>query len=158
MKFILINAGGKAEVVEIEGDTIDYLKMKEYLRIESPLTVVDRKVGDTYYDLWCDDEGLLKPECDRILSGVLLGDGANGRITEILVGNIIIARHDGKGNSIGLSERDIDNIMKPLNIIETDEFQSFIGTSAEKDLIINDYKGFGAITVKAHSQWLKYGI
>ena len=32
MKFIKINAGGVAEVIELEGqDTIDYIKMKELL-------------------------------------------------------------------------------------------------------------------------------
>lgn len=157
MKFILIKAGGKAEVVELENqDTIDYLKMKEYLEIDSPVTVVERNIGDDYYDLWVDDEGLLKPEEDRIVSGVLVDYRRQGA-QELLIGNMLILRHDEEGNSIGLTDKDIEKIMKTY-MVNNDEFQVYQGEDPDKDIVLHGYFDGGSCTIKAHSNWLMYTL
>lgn len=154
MKFILIKAGEKAEVIELQGDTIDYLKMKEYLQIDSPVTCVERKIGSKYYDLWLDDEGLLKDEESRIVSGVLMHEGS----TEILIGNMLILKHDEEGNSIGLTDEEIKELKMPQHIVDMDDFNKFQGKSIDEDYIFRGYFDDGKCTVKAHSNWLIYTL
>ena len=154
MKFILIKAGEKAEVIELQGDTIDYLKMKEYLQIDSPITCVERKIGSKYYDLWLDDEGLLRDEESRIVSGVLMNEGS----TELLIGNMLILKHDEEGNSIGLTDEEIKELKMPQHIVDMDDFNKFQGKSIDEDYIFRGYFDDGKYTVKAHSNWLIYTL
>lgn len=154
MKFIRLNAGGKAEVIELaDRRTIDYMTMKEYLGIDSPVTVVERKIGDKYYDFWLDDEGLLKPENERIVAGVLVDDA-----TEFLVGNMLILKHDREGNSIGLTSKEIENILRPEHIVDMDSFNQFRGKGKDEDYVIYGYFDGGRCTIKAHSNWLIYQL
>ena len=153
MKFILIKAGAKAEVVELQGDKIDYLKMKELLEIDSPVTCVERKIGNEYYDLWLDDEGLLKPEKDRIVTGFLQFGGQ-----ELLVGNMLILKHDEEGNSVGLTDEDLENVFKPYHMINMDEFREYEGKDTNQDEIFRGYFDGGTCTIKAHSNWLLYRL
>ena len=62
-----------------------------------------RKIGGKYYDIICDDEGLLKS--DTIVSAI------NENTWEtMLVGNLIICNHDDEGNMVGLTDEDIEKI------------------------------------------------
>lgn len=103
MKLLLCKVDKEPEVVELN-EKHDYKDIKKLLGIESPITVVDRKIGNKRYDLWIDDEGLLKSE--RFVGGVCLN------YEELLCGNILIANHDGKGNIKGLTDDDLKNILK----------------------------------------------
>lgn len=155
MKFVKINAGGLAEIVELEGqDTIDYKKMKELLGFDSPVTVVERKIMGEYYDLWLDDEGLLKDSDERIISGVLVSREG----TEYLIGNILILRHDDEGNSIGLNEEQIDKVMFGRNMVDMDDLSDFEGKDKNRDRRIYGYFDNGYLIAKAHSQIIVYEL
>ena len=157
MKFIRINAGGLAEVIELEGqDTIDYIKMKELLGFDSPVTVVERKIEGQYYDLWLDDEGLLKAEEDRIVGAVLLDKRPN--CSEYLIGNILILTHDEEGNSTGLTDDQISDIMYGKDMIHMDDLSDFQGWDKNQDKKIYGYFDNGSLTVKAHCQFLTYRL
>ena len=65
--------------------------------------VTTRKIGRQFYDIYCDDEGLLK--CNPILSAV----DSDGH--PALVGNLFVCKHDAEGNTIGLSMHEMHEII-----------------------------------------------
>ena len=62
-------------------------------------TIARRKIGKKYFDIYCDDEGLLKE--DNVTSAISLDN------TEVLVGNIFIVKHDDNGEVVGLDKDDM---------------------------------------------------
>lgn len=108
MKSIIIKDGTYA-IVETSGD---YKDIKRLLEIDSPITIAERKIGDTYYDVWVDDEGLLK-DTNRIV-----GLCMNAR--ELLVGGIVILKCDSEGNTIGLNDKEIEEIQKNIIALPKD--------------------------------------
>lgn len=96
----------EVKVVETSGH---YEDLKKLIGIESPITITERKIGDKYYDLWVDDEGLLKS--DSHIQGCCLN------AKELLMGNIIILSSNEQGESIGLSNSDIENIKKHIMVL-----------------------------------------
>ena len=155
MKLILCKPNEMAKVVELPKDH-SYKDLKRLLEIESPLTCVSRKIGDTYYDFWCDDEGLYPDK--KYLCGICRN------AEELLCGNILIARHDGEGNTIGLTEEDVKNILDEHNFICIEDFLNYGGTpnypcNEDGDvMIVSDYIGFGAVFLKPMGYLLKYTI
>jgi hypothetical protein len=104
--------------MQITGVLIDVLNMKpphpytiESTNLESYYTalgcdvfdITTRKIGQNFYDIYCDDEGLLK--CNPVLSAVD-SDGAPA-----LVGNLFICKHDEEGNTIGLESHELQEII-----------------------------------------------
>lgn len=75
--------------------------------------IATRKIGETYYDIYCDDEGLLKD--NPIVSAI------NYRGEVMLVGNLIFAHHDEEGNTVGLKERDVREILHEVAIANIDD-------------------------------------
>lgn len=65
--------------------------------------IVRAKIGGKYFDVYCDDEGLLKS--DPILSAATK-DGYG------LFGNLFICQNDGRGNSKSLTPEEILHITK----------------------------------------------
>lgn len=80
-----------------------------YRAINAPcFDIVTRQIGtkkDKIYDIYCDDMGLFKP--DNYLS-------AYGNDECLIVGDIIIAKHDANGEMTDLSNADIDYIGKQI--------------------------------------------
>lgn len=74
--------------------------------------IASRKIGDRYFDIYCDDEGLLK--CDPQLSAM------SPDHEPILVGNLFIVNHDDEGGMTSLSEEEIDLIKRNLTPIFDD--------------------------------------
>lgn len=74
--------------------------------------IAHRKIGNKYYDIFCDDEGLFKE--DFIFSAI----DPSG--TGMLVGNLIFANHDDQGNTTDLTEDDVHNIMRNTHIATGD--------------------------------------
>ena len=66
--------------------------------------IVSRKIGDRFYDVYCDDCGLF--EDDPIISMV----NKNGE--PMLVGNLIFANHNAAGETTSLSDEDVRYIVK----------------------------------------------
>ena len=87
------------KMIEIGDGIDDYYRYLEC----SCFDIACRKIGDKYYDIFCDDEGLFKE--DFIFSAV----DPSG--TGMLVGNLIFANHDDQGNTTSLSEDDVKNII-----------------------------------------------
>lgn len=70
--------------------------------------IAHRQVGtktDKVFDIYCDDEGLLKP--DNYLA-------AYGNTDCLIVGDILIAKHNEEGEMIDLTNEDIDYIGKQI--------------------------------------------
>lgn len=68
--------------------------------------IADRQIGDKpnkVYSIYCDDEGLFKE--DAYLA-------AFGSPENLIVGDILIAKHDAQGEMIDLTTEDIDYIGK----------------------------------------------
>lgn len=150
MKVVLFKPNEDAKVVELAKDH-DYTDIKKLLEIDSPLTCIERKIGNKYFDIWCDDEGLLKD--DKIVCGVLLQSEGQ----EILCGNLLIANHDEEGNTIGLSDKEIKMIMSPESKVSVKGWRDFNKSDEDEEIII-DYGYFGAIKVGKKGEWLIYGI
>lgn len=99
MKFLLLDViNEKVEVVEIEP------KLDEYYRLiqTDVIDIVERKIGGKYFDIICDDEGVLK-ENPKISAISDMGE-------PMLVGNLIFSKVDGGGYTIGLTQDEIDHI------------------------------------------------
>lgn len=71
------------------------------------MDVANRKIGSKRFDIWVDDEGLLKDS--PIISAVSITDG---EVVPMLAGNLIIANHDLEGNTTSLSDADIKMILE----------------------------------------------
>ena len=97
-----IDPNGRAELVEIPKDLNGYYKLLDCGTID----IVSRKIGGQYYDIVCDDEGMFKKD-------VCFSMVANGGMP-MLVGRLLICNHDGKGNEVGLTPEDIENIKKHI--------------------------------------------
>lgn len=68
------------------------------------IDITSRKIGDKYYDIVCDDEGLLRDNI-RVTAYDVKGNPA-------LVGNLLIMNHDEMGELLSLTEEDILNVEK----------------------------------------------
>ena len=104
IKLILCTPNAEPKVVELPKKH-RYTDLKKLLEIDSPMTCATRKLSNRkWYDLWVDDEGLLKNEpkiCGRCTNAA-----------EYLMGNIVIARHDRYGNTTGLTDDEIKHILE----------------------------------------------
>lgn len=74
------------------------------------IDIVTRKIGKEWYYIICDDEGLLAGKNPTAFD-------ATG--TPMLVGNLIICRHDGE-DLAGLTAEDVDNIAKHIGYYRKD--------------------------------------
>lgn len=66
-------------------------------------------------DIYADDEGLLK-ENPKVT--MLILDDKHQNVERILVGNLVLAGHDGEGNTISLTDKQIDYIRNHLKVVE----------------------------------------
>lgn len=157
MKVILCKPNEKPKVVDLPKDHT-YLDIKALLEIESPLTCVERKIGNAYYDVWADDEGLY-PET-KYASGLCI----NAR--EILCGNILIAKHDNEGNLIGLTKEQQDKILDNSNWLCNEEFINWQLCNVDHCVlnedghqkIFSNYEGFSEVLLHKNGYMLKYLI
>jgi len=85
-------------IVELPENLDGYYKMLDCRLID----VVSCKIGNKYYDIVHDDEGLY---ADNALVSAVDGSGQ-----PMLVGKLLICNHDGEGNEAGLTQDDILNI------------------------------------------------
>lgn len=84
--------------------------------------IATRQIGtkpDKIYDIYCDDEGLLKQ--DNYLS-------AYGNNDCLIVGDILIAKHDAQGEMVDLTQADIDYIGKQI-------YRTFDNSKREIDIL-----------------------
>jgi hypothetical protein len=65
----------------------------------STFTIATRRFGNYVFDIYLDDEGLLKQ--DQIITGL------STDMKEMLVGNLFIVSHDDDGEVVGLTDEQI---------------------------------------------------
>lgn len=94
-------ADGKATIVEVDDDLDSYYKLLDCDLID----IVTRRIGGKYYDIICDEEGLLKDD-----PAVGMVNEFDGRV--MLVGRLFICQHDGMGNQKSLSQTEIDDVLE----------------------------------------------
>lgn len=97
---VMVDPQTGAEVVQFEPKLEWYYKNLDCQCID----IVERQIDGVYYDFIVDDEGLLKEDflpscCD-----------ANGQTQ--LVNKVLICRHDGDGNEVGLTEEEARRIIE----------------------------------------------
>lgn len=101
---------GELTKISIDGENLD----EYYERLEcDTFDITHRRIGETYFDIFCDDEGLLRE--NPIIAAV------DSSFAPALVGNLIFAHHDKEGNTTGISDEDFRLIQKSvINIINVD--------------------------------------
>lgn len=108
----LLVGGHKLKIVEVEND---YKAFKRALGIESPVSVITRKMGGKAFDLWLDDEGLFKEN----ENGEIDACGGCLNAQEFLAGSVLILNSDGE-NCTSLTTRDIDLITNEIRMFKVD--------------------------------------
>lgn len=95
-------------VIDVEKDEIrgvECIELSDFYR-ELNCDVFDiarRYLAGKPYDIFCDDVGLFKE--DAFVSAF------NSEGEPMLVGNLVIANHDGEGNTTSLSHEDVAHIL-----------------------------------------------
>jgi hypothetical protein len=79
-------------------------------------TVANRKIGDKRFDIYCDDEGLLKNDF-KFAASTEGGD-------EILAGNLFIVTNDGEGDIKSITDKDVDMILSQIFMATVDGVDS----------------------------------
>lgn len=65
------------------------------------IDIAHRSIGGKKFDIFVDDEGLLRENCGERVSAVKLEE--DGKLTPQLVGTLVFANHDAAGNTTDLS-------------------------------------------------------
>jgi len=86
----------------------------------SCIDIVERKIGGVYYDIICDDEGLLTEH--PIISAV---DVSSGNPEPMLFGNLLICHNDGEGNQSELEPDDCFDIRDNLATAKTKDGKEY---------------------------------
>ena len=104
MKAFLVN---EKDAIEIEMDNnldayYDLLNCRCF-------DIVSRKVGNTYFDIYCDDEGLLvdHPRVSAIDSAT----------HPMLFGNLIFTHGNDEGETVGITDEDVKTIMDNVYMV-----------------------------------------
>lgn len=115
VRCLLLSPNDEPKIVTIEED---YREIKKVLEIESPVTCVHRMIGDKEFDLWVDDEGLLK--------GGLEGVAYCKNACEVLVGKCLIA-NNVLDEMESLTDEDIHLIQEELYFVSEDKVIDYNG-------------------------------
>lgn len=75
--------------------------------------IVRRKIGGKYFDIMCDDEGLLK---DKPVPSAYDSDG-----NVAFVGNLLVVKHDKSGNTVSLTNNEIAHIANYVYWVYSEE-------------------------------------
>ena len=112
MQIFKIDTNGNAAVKDIKGD----LKSLQ-TEVGGLLTLAPyyEELENHGVDIFADDEGLLKPNPKTTL---IITDKKNRmKVLTCLVGNLIFVSHDDEGNTLGLTDEQVEFIkshLKPL--------------------------------------------
>lgn len=83
----------------VEKDIEDELDVYYEIIDCQTIDIVTRKVNGRWFDIICDDEGLLKDEI--VVSAI------DRNLQTMLVGTLIFTHHDGAGYTTGISDDDV---------------------------------------------------
>lgn len=103
VSLLLLDVKSGSGLTEVQcGNLNDYYK---HLKCDT-IDIARRKIGNKYFDIFIDDVGLYD---DSPIVSAIFADG-----TPALVGNLIFANHDAQGNTISLSDEDVETITKSI--------------------------------------------
>ena len=94
-----------AQVVDVE----DKLEVFYKLLGCDLITVAERQIGENHYDIIVDDEGLFV-ENPKV-------SAANKKGEPQLVGNLLVVKHDGRGNFKGLTDEQAKEVLKAVRYV-----------------------------------------
>lgn len=95
--------GTKPRVHELEYNSYkDFYPLLECDTFEIP----SRKFNGKWLDIYCDEEGRYKKNKPSIITK------HNGQVVEIIWGNVFIVSNDGNGNTISLTDEEIEAVLK----------------------------------------------
>ena len=107
----------KPRVYEAEIDSYkDYYPLLEC----DTFDIQSRRFKDKWWDIYCDDEGLFK----EINRPSILTFNKNGQLVEQIVGNVFIVSHDDEGNTISLTDEEVEAVLSAVKVMvgfESDE-------------------------------------
>lgn len=103
-----------AKVIDIVDD--DYKVYYDLINCRC-FDIANRNVGGTRFDIYCDDEGLFNPRPH--ISGAKQNE--DGSIEPMLVGNLVFTHSDNEGNTVGITEEDVETIKDNI-ILAVDAF------------------------------------
>ena len=107
----------KPRVYEAEIDSYkDYYPLLEC----DTFDIQSRRFKDKWLDIYCDDEGLFK----EINRPSILTFNKNGQLVEQIVGNVFIVSHDDEGNTISLTDEEVEAVLSAVKVMvgfESDE-------------------------------------
>ena len=69
--------------------------------------IQERKFGDHWLDIYCDDEGLFKEDNKPAIVTLQPGKG----VVETIVGNVFIVGHNDEGETISLTDEQIETVL-----------------------------------------------
>lgn len=106
IKGMLVRANGddRIQEYELEYDGIDSIYNLLDIRC---FDIPERMIGEHWYDIYCDDEALLK---DPIPNRTFITLNDRGQIVEKIYGNIFICKHDRNGGIKGLTKSELNEI------------------------------------------------
>ena len=104
----------EAFVIDVNKGTVyvaEFKTVSDYcIRLNADMfDITRRRINGKIFDVFCDDEGLLKE--DMKVSAF----NSDGSVA--LVGNLIISKNDGFGNGVSLTDNDINLIIKSLRAV-----------------------------------------
>lgn len=105
--------GTKPRVYELEYNTYkDFYPLLECDTFEIP----SRKFNGKWLDIYCDEEGLFKGKNPSV---VTLDNGQ--QVVEVILGNVFIVSHNEEGDTISLTDEEIEAVLKTQRLIFNDE-------------------------------------
>ena len=75
--------------------------------------IQSRRFKDKWLDIYCDDEGLFK----EINRPSILTFNKNGQLVEQIVGNVFIVNHDDEGNTISLTDEEVEAALSAVKVM-----------------------------------------
>lgn len=100
------------------------------------IDIARRSVGGKMFDIFVDDEGLLKADASEHISAVAVEDG---EITPQLVGTLVFANHDAAGNTTDLTLDDtllISSKVHPVTVANQETGETFTNYCIMLDPIV----------------------
>ena len=108
--YLIDVANNHHDVITLDGSLNDYYKALNCDLFD----IARRSIGGKYFDIMCDDEGLLK---DNPKVSAISTDRS-----PMLCGNLLVVKHDYAGNTISLTQEEIEHIKKYICIISTTRY------------------------------------
>ena len=111
--FLVSIEGKKAEKVVIEHSLQAFYDTIHC--VYDTIDIVSRKIGEKYFDIICDDDGLAREphHCSAV----------DKEGNPMLVGSFLVANHDASGDTRSLTDEDIALIKKSVQLVRTRNMQ-----------------------------------